>query len=155
DATKYQVVFESKVHGVKFYTPANDTDYHLSRYVAAGAQNIYSSAGATREVLEAIADNMLQIVNADGNRTPSIKTDIGVLANNIKYRLKYPVDEDCAIRMGAIYCFMDGENPDEMHDLYTRKKMDYAKGSADGKIPADPELYSFFLTLGVQSTPAW
>lgn len=151
---KYQVAFTSKVHEeLKLYVPAQDTDYHISRYVAAGAHNIYSSVGASKEVLTAVLDKMLTLCNEDKNNN-SMRTDIAILANNLKYRMQYPVDEDCALRMGAIYCFLEDENPDETHDVFTRKKLLYAKGNGLD-IPADPDLYAFFLNLGVQSTPSW
>lgn len=155
DSNLYTEAFNSTVHGVKLYIPATDTDYHLSRYVAAGAQNIYSSAGATREVLEAISDRILAICNADKKQGDTWRSDISTLMNNVKYRLQYPIDEDCALRMGAIYSFLEDENPEECNDTYTRKKVTMAKGDSIKGIPADPELYAFFLSLGVQSTTAW
>lgn len=155
DQNLYAVAFESKIHNCKLYVPATDTDYHMSRYLAAGAQNIYSSSGATRDVLSAIADRVLSICNADKKQADTWRSDISTLMNNVKYRLQYPIDEDCAIRMGAIYCFMEEENPDEMHDVYTRKKIAMAKGDPINGIPADPELYAFFLNLGVKSTQSW
>lgn len=154
DNPLYKVVFESKVHGCKFYAPSADSDYHLSRYVAAGAQNIYSGAGTTKDALKAITDKMLELCNDEKN-LKQLRTDLTVLAQNIQYRLKYPIDEDCAIRMGAIYVFMEDEEPDEVHDLFTRRKIMMAKGDLANKIPADPELYAFFLNTGIANTPAW
>ena len=38
---RYKEVFHSTVHNIRFYMPQDiATGYHLSRYVAAGAQNI-------------------------------------------------------------------------------------------------------------------
>lgn len=150
----YKVVFESKVHGCKFYGPSGESDYHLSRYVAAGAQNIYSGAGATKDALQAITDKMLELCNDEKN-IKSLRTDVTILAQNIQYRLKYPIDEDCALRMGAIYVFMEDEQPEEVHDLFTRRKIAMAKGDLANKIPADPELYAFFLNTGIENTPSW
>jgi len=144
DNPLFQVAIESK--DVRLYVPAQDTDYHLSRYVAAGAQNIYSASGATKETITAITDKIIELCNSD-QAIRTTRTDIAILANNLKYRLKYPVDEDCAIRMGAIYCFLEDEDPNTVHDVFTRRKIELAK--------KDPDLYAFFLNMGQQNTPAW
>lgn len=152
---KYKEVFYSTVHNLRFYMPEDiATGYHLSRYVAAGAQNIYSGAGATKDLLDALMDKMLERCNDEKN-LKNLRTDIAVLANNIKYRLRYPVDEDCALRMGAIYCFIDGEDPDTTEDYHTRRKVMLAKGDNAQNIPPDPQLYAFFLSIGIPYTPAW
>lgn len=152
---KYTEVFKSKVHNISLYMPKDVANgYHMSRYVAAGAQNIYASGGATKDLLNAIMDKMLELSNDEKN-VNHLRTDIATLANNIKYRLKYPVDEDCALRMGAIYSFADGEDPEQTEDFWTNKKLAWAKGDASQNIAPDPELYSFFLNIGIVSTPAW
>lgn len=152
---KYKEVFHSLVHNIKFYIPEDVANgYHMSRYVAAGEQNIYAAGGATKQLLSAMMDKMLELCNDEKN-LKTLRTDIATLANNIKYRLKYPVDEDCALRMGAIYCFAEGENPEHTEDFWTSRKVALAKGDATQKVAADPELYSFFLSLGIASTPAW
>lgn len=149
------MAFESTVHeGLRLYVPASDTDYHLSRYVAAGAQNIYSASGATKDLLSAMMDRMIEMCNDEKN-IKTLRTDIGVLANNIKYRLAYPIDEDCALRMGATYCFLEDEDPDTVSDVFTRKKVLFAKGDPQQKIKHDPDLYAFFLNLGQINTPSW
>lgn len=152
---KYKEVFHSQVHNLKFYIPEDVANgYHMSRYVAAGAQNIYAAGGATKQLLSAMMDKMLELCNEEKS-TKTLRTDVATLANNIKYRLQYPVDEDCALRMGAIYCFAEGEEPDQTEDFWTSRKVQLAKGDATQKIAPDPELYSFFLSLGIASTPAW
>lgn len=152
---KYKEVFHSTVHNIRFYMPADIANgYHMSRYVAAGAQNIYASGGATKDLLNRMMDKMLELCN-DEKSVKTLRTDIATLANNIKYRLRYPVDEDCALRMGAIYCFVDGENPDVTEDYWTNRKITLAKGDAGQDIKPDPELYAFFLSIGVAYTPAW
>src|SRR6185295_14717018 len=91
---KYKEIFHSKVHGLHFYMPEDvATGYHISRYVTAGAQNIYSASGATKDLLEAMMDKMLELCNDEKN-IKTLRTDVATLANNIKYRLHYPVDED-------------------------------------------------------------
>ena len=152
---KYKEVFQSKVHQLKFYMPEDIANgYHMSRYVAAGAQNIYSAAGATKDLLEQMMNKMLELCN-DEKSIKHLRTDIATLANNIKYRLRYPVDEDCALRMGAIYSFVEGEDPDQTEDYWTKRKLALAKGDATHHIPPDPELYAFFLSMGLPLTPAW
>lgn len=152
---KYKEVFHSKVHDIRFYMPEDIAGgYHLSRYVAAGAQNIFSASGATKDLLQTMMDKMLELCNDEKN-VKNLRTDIATLANNIKYRLKYPVDEDCALRMGAIYCFAEGEDPDTTEDYWTRRKIAYAKGDTAQNIGPDPELYAFFLSIGIPFTPAW
>lgn len=142
DNPLYTCVFDN---GIKLYAPAAGNNYHLSRYIAAGAQNIYSSCGITPEVLNTFLDEMIR--QANDEKIKELRTNIGVLANNLKYRLKYPVDEECALRMGAIYTFMPDENPDEVHDAFTQAKMKAAK--------ENPELYAFFLNVGIEHTPSW
>lgn len=148
DNPEYKEVYHSEVHGVKFYAPANG-EYNMSRYAAAGAQNIFSAAGMTKDLITSFLNKMLDICNEEKNNK-RLKTDIAILCNNLLYRTKYPVDEDCAIRMGAIYTFIDGENPDKTDPVFTAKKLEIVKSD-----PYDAGLYAFFLTLGAQLTPAW
>lgn len=149
----YQIVFHSDVHNLDVFAPSDIANgYHLSRYVAAGAQNIYSASGATKDFISLVTAKMIELCNTDNN-SKTFKTDITALAHNLQYRTKYPVDEDCAIRMGAIYTFLEDENPDDVQDLFTKKKMKLAKGDAETK--ADPALYAFFLNTGIIYTPAW
>ncbi len=155
DNPKYKEVFHSTVHDVRFYMPQDVANgYHMSRYVAAGAQNIYAAGGATKDVLEAVMDKMLELCNDEKN-LKLLRTDIATLANNIKYRLRYPVDEDCGLRMGAIYVFAEGEDPDATEDYWTKRKLTMAKGDATQNIMPDAELYAFFLAIGMPYTPAW
>lgn len=153
--TKYREVFHSSVHNLRFYMPSDAANgYHMSRYVAAGAQNIYAAGGATKELLSTMMDKMLELCNDEKN-LKTLRTDIATLANNIKYRLRYPVDEDCALRMGAIYTFVEGEEPDTTEDYWTSRKVAMAKGDMAQNIKPDPELYTFFLSIGIPFTPAW
>lgn len=154
DNPQYKEIFESKIHGIKFYMPVETGSYHMSRYIAAGQQNIYSSLGATREYLDGITKKMLDLCN-DENNKDRLRSDMAVLANNLRYRLQYPVDEDCGIRMGAIYAIAQDEAAD-MHDNFqTQRKVDFAKGNKTHNISPDPELYAFFLSMGLQATESW
>lgn len=151
----YREVFHSKVHDVRLYMPEDPANgYHMSRYVAAGAQNIYAAGGATKDLLGSMMDKMLELCNDEKN-VKTLRTDVATLANNIKYRLRYPVDEDCALRMGAIYTLAEGEDAEQTEDFWTARKVAWAKGDAAQNIPPDPELYAFFLSIGITSTPAW
>jgi hypothetical protein len=126
---------------LRYYTHTNMANYHMSRYLAANAQNMYSAAGVTPDVINAICDRMIQAVN------DKKITDVAVLANNLKYRTKYPVDENAVLRMAMIYSFVDGEDPDKCENHWTEWKMK--------KILAEPEAYSFFLPIGIELTPAY
>ena len=139
----------------RIYIPTDITQYHMSRYVQFQHQLIFAHAGATPEVFARIADEILNRCNLTVKLENRI-TDIGVLANEIKYRLKYPVDEHCAIRVGAILSFVEytneegvyhSENPDKYDIFYTKIKEDLAK--------SDPAAYSFFLSWGVSNIPKY
>ncbi len=140
---KFKVAFDDG--GIVLYEPNSDTDYHTCRYVAANAQNIYSSTGATKEVLQKICEHAVKLCNTQD--IPTLKTDIGLLMNNILSRLTYPVDEDCALRMAAIFYLLPDEEPNECHDIILRKKIEMAK--------SNPKLYDFFLSRGLLNTPAY
>ena len=139
----YKVAFSHD--GINLYIPVEVTSYHKSREVAAMAQQIYSESGATPQVIKSIAEEALRICNTAQEK--QVRTDVGTLMNNLLYRLKYPVDEDCAIRMGAILCFMEDEDPNKTEDFWTQKKIELAHKS--------PEAYAFFLTMGINNTPAY
>jgi hypothetical protein len=153
DNALYRIAFHSHIHNIDLWMPINlDNGYHMSRYIAAGEQNIYSAAGITKELLTSYLDKMIEICNVE-NSLKTAKTDIAILANNLKYRTKFPVDQDCAIRMGAIYTFFDNENPNEINGTLIARKMDMCKGTAT--TPADPKMYDFFLHMGIGLTPTW
>ncbi len=136
----------------KIYVPVNPADgYHTSRYVEALNQQIYSQAGANKELLESVMDDMIARCNKATN-TDTLRTDIAALANSIKYRLKYPVDQHCAIRMGAILSFLEYEKDGEVFSepadkcelFWINKKTELALDQ--------PELYTFFLTWGLTNS---
>lgn len=142
---QYKVVFHSEVHNISFYQPIDEGRFHASRYIAAGHQSIYASSGGTPEYFDAITGQMLTIINS-GNKERII-SDLSVLVNNIRYRLKHPVDEDCALRIGAIYSIMEDENPDEVLGSQTTHKIKLAK--------QDSKLYEFFFITALMSVPKW
>lgn len=151
DNADYKLIFESKVHNIKFYAPNAERDYHMSRYAAAAAQNIYASSGLTKDLLERMIDKLLESVNQSNKTT--LRSDVSTICNNMKYRLKYPVDEDCALRMGATFAIAQYEASDRSDYVYLDKKVKMAKGDED--YTPDPDLYAFFLTMGIEHTPAW
>lgn len=151
DNPLFELVYQSefvtqKINGVeqplRFYAPVNVADgYHLSRYIAASAQNIFSAAGCTPELLKRLCDGIIEAVNKN-------KLDeVAVLANNIKYRLAYPVDENAALRMAMIFHFVHGENPNTCDAHWTEWKLK--------KVIEDPAAYTFFLSRGINATPAY
>lgn len=149
DNPEYKEVFELKrpdEKSIRFYIPVNTAEgYHVSRHVAANAQQIYSLSGATAEIVATIAQEIIKICNDTKKHNSQLRTDIALLANNLLYRTKYPVDQDCAIRMGAIYIFMEGEDPTAViNDAWTRRKVDLARDN--------PDLYTFFLSVGIKYT---
>lgn len=150
----YKLVYESKVHGKSFYVPSNLSDYHLSRQMAGNAQNIYGSGGATKDVLDFLMDKMLDMLN-NPTEISRLRTDLATICNNIKYRLRYPVDEECGLRLGAIYVFIEGENPNVYSLSYTKQKEMLAKGDVQAGLEPDPDLYTFFLTMGIGSMESW
>lgn len=151
DNPEYTEVHTLAIEGelpVKFYIPADVAQgYHISRYAAAQAQNIYSGSGATAEVLNSLMDSIIKLCNDGKKTTSTIRTDIGILANQVKYRTKYPVDEDCCLRMAAIYTFIEGEDPNRVNNDWINKKVNLAKSNAD--------LYTFFLHMGMIYTPSY
>lgn len=153
DNPEFVEIFHSKVHDVRFYAPAENKDYHMSRYAAAGGQNVYAAAGITKELLSELLDKMLEMAN--NSKINDLRTNIGVICNNLKQRIKYPVDEDCALRMGAILCIAQNEPHDRADYIWMMNKVKMAKGDIRDKINPDPDLYAFFLTMGVEHMPAW
>lgn len=138
--------------GVRIYTPANimgDEGYHESRYIAATEQLIYSSAGCTKDLLQAIATEILTQCNESNPKLA--RSNIAVLANNILYRLQHPVDQLCAVRMGCILSFMETgtafEDPKKTESFWIDKKLELANN--------DPEMFSFFFVWGISNTPTY
>lgn len=166
---------EVEHNGVRIFTPIQGTEvYSTQRYIEAMNQNIFSQSGATRDVLETVMNEILQRCNDDKNK--SIRTEIGALVQSIIYRLAHPVDQHCAVRMGAILSFMEedvqvskaiadpadesktiivsneppiiiSEPQEKAEYLWIDKKMQLAF--------SDSKMYDFFLTWGIVNTPAY
>jgi len=154
DNPKYVKQFEA--HGYSIYVPANASDYHITRHVEAMKHNIYASCGITKESLTGIVDAVLERCNNDGN-SKQWRTEIGNLMAYLKACTKTPVDEHCAIRLGACLSFIEtfedeaiqvwSENPDMPELFYQKEKEKLAFKY--------PEFYAFFLTLGISSSPEY
>lgn len=128
------------------YMPVDLTDYHKSREVAMQVQERYSRGGISVEVLQATAEDALKRINTT-NSVDSLRTDMAVLWSNLLARTKEPIDELCAIRMGAIACFCENEDPNNVSATFTAHKLRMAE--------KDPNLYAFFLTMGIAFTPLY
>lgn len=147
---KYEL--KAQLGNYKVYLPTNTMEgYSTQRFVEAINQQIYSNAGANRDVLEQVMNIIVEKCNKE-KVDNTLRTDISALANSILYRLKYPVDQHCAIRMGAILCFVEEETetgvvsePEEkIETVWLNKKVSLAFTS--------DEAYRFFLTLGIANT---
>lgn len=139
----------------RFYIPTNIADYHMIRHVEASKQSIYASAGATPEVIKAHAKAIVERCNKQLNQE-TLRTDIAAIANALLYRTEYPVDHQAAIRMGAVLTFMEyedeagktvSEDPNKCEIFWLQKKENMAF--------EHPDLYTFFLTLGLSSVKEW
>lgn len=140
----YQIVHV--VDGINIYMPVDVSNgYHIERFVAATSQQMYSESGATKAVITEIVDAILKTVEDD--TVKMVRTNVAVLANNLKTRLKYPVDEDCSLRMGAILTFIENENPDKVEEFWIQKKIALAHSNSDA--------YTFFLSTGIEFTKSY
>lgn len=139
----------------RIFIPANEaTGYHMQRWVKAQEHSIYANAGGNKEVFQAIAEAGIDI--CENHPKANVRTDNAALWNNILYRLRYPVDADAGIRMGAILSFMEIVNADgsvtvepasDVHQWWLHKKEDLCR--------IDPDVYAFFLSLGIANLPLY
>lgn len=149
---QYKEVYSN--NGIKLFVPHNTTTYHTSRVQEAMKQNIYANNGIGQDALEKHIDAIIELCNQTGE-LKTIRTDIASVAQALKMRMKYPVDEHCAVRMGITLTFIQieedgmvkGENPDKVEWYWMQKKEKLAFEFSD--------LYAFFLTLGVSSIPRY
>lgn len=138
---------QHEISGVKIYVPSDvTTGYHKSRELAMAAQERYSSGGISKQLLQAMCGKALEMINKQ-NALDTLRTDMSVLWNNLRARTEHPVDEYCAVRMGAIGCFVEGEDPDRVIEVWTNRKMAFAA--------EHPDIFTFFLNWGVALTPEY
>jgi len=146
DNPDFVAVYTHEPTGTIFYSPTEIYGYHKSREMAMQEQDTYSRCGISKEVLQSFTDTLLSHANKQLN-SDTLRTDIGVIANNIKYRMTTIVDQQCAIRMGALACMVEGEPHDRVVDAWTQKKVRMAN--------EHPDIYDFFLHLGIAFTPEY
>ena len=97
---------------VDFFVPVDKTNgYHLSRKIAGDAQDSIARLGATVETFETDIDKVNELLNQDGLKNEKRIENAASYLKWIKYRLKHPKNEECALRMAAIFLFIEGENP--------------------------------------------
>lgn len=139
-------IFVDTRFGKKYYMPVQITEYHKSRELAMAAQERFAQCGISKEFLQIMAEKMIDAVNNVDNKS-TLRTDVAVIANNILARLKEPVDEHCAVRMGAIAAIWEDEDPNKVDYPIIERKMQMAK--------ENPDLYAFFLNTGVAFLPEY
>lgn len=160
-------------NGIRLFTPTNIMDgYSAQRFVEAMNQQIYANAGANKEVLQEVMNEVKRRCNDEKNK--SIRTEIGALVESVLYRLQYPVDQHCAVRMGAILCFMEEDIQDKLTQSTEREgsvtvatSPKYVLSEPEDKIDSvwlqrketlafsDQKFYDFFLTWGIVNTPLY
>lgn len=149
----YQLAYTAKTlqGDVRFYIPTNPaTGYHHSRYVEAVHNDIYARSGATKETIRTITEEMVHICNRELNSL-TMRTDLALLANNLLYRTQHPIDQHCAIRQGVILTFMETDTAFEDPKTISGNWMQRKEAMAH----QDPDLYSFFLTLGYSNLESY
>lgn len=146
---KFKQVFECP--GIKLFVPINTTDYHMSRYIESSKHAKFSSIGITPELLKRHLDAIIDVCNVTAEQK-TLRTDIGALANAIKMRMEYPVDDLCAIRIGISLTFAQitdssgniiTEDPNKVEYYWMKRKEELAIDN--------PDLYAFFLGMGMSS----
>lgn len=157
DSSSY--ILKKEKDNIRIYIHSNPMELHTTRYVEILNQQIYANAGATKETLQEAIDEILLRCN-DMKNQKTFRTDIAAIAQSLQYRLQYPVDQHCAIRIGALCSFYEediydggklvktiSENPDKFDGFFQQKKEMIALN--------DPDWYSFFLTWGIVNTPEY
>ena len=148
-STNTKLTLALEASGYKFYTHNSVEDYHLTRKLEAERHMIYANAGATRDLIRAICKEIIDRANQDNFRTA--RTDIAVLANNLLYRTSKPVDEHCAMHMGAIMTIIESETAEEDVDSSGSEWLTIKEELAMN----DPAIYSFFLATGIALIPEY
>ena len=147
-------VLKANFDGKKLYVPRDEkVGYNTQRFVAIQRQSLFAASGTTPELLASTLDEIIKNCNEQGEVGTRF-TDSGLVANMLKYRVQYPIDEHCSFRVGSLCCFLEyNENgvwnsePSAPHPFFEDMKFDLAM--------KNPDVYDFFLTLGVYSTPAY
>lgn len=146
DNPDYTPVYTSETVGITFYIPADTSNYHKSREMAMQAQEAYNRCGISREVLQSMTAKMLEIANNQLDKD-TVRTDIGILANNLNYRMTKIADEACIMQMAAIGLLCEREDPNALTDGWTKHKLRLAE--------QHPDIRDFFLQMGVAFSPEY
>lgn len=153
DESSYRFIRE--ISGYKFYMPVSiENGYHLSRFAQIQRQALFARCGATPEVLRDCMDAILDLCNKEMSND-RLRTDIAGIAEMVKYRTDFPIDEHCSIRLGSLLCFIEwehdgrlvSEDPDKLSPFFFNKKVDLALNN--------PDVYDFFLHLGIMNTDVY
>lgn len=144
DNADYKLVLSHAGHD--FFMPTDTTTYSKWRELAMSGQDAFSRAGISEDVLKQFAQQLLDKCNKQPNDT-TLRSDTAVIATNILLRLREPVDELCAVRMGAIACIHADEDPVQCTRSWIAKKMELAK--------EHPAIFDFFLHMGIGFTPLY
>jgi len=140
----YELALEYAGH--RFYVPSETIGYSKWRELAMTGQDMFSRAGIDPDTLRAFAQQLLEKCN-ETKGPATLRSDVAVIATNILIRLKNPVDELCAVRMGAIALIHEDEDPMKVSQAWIKKKMDLAQ--------EHPPIFDFFLQTGVALTPEY
>lgn len=141
--------------GKKLYVPVDEkVGYNTQRFVSIQRQSLFASSGTTPELLSSTLDEIIKNCNEQGEVGTRF-TDIGLLANMLKYRLQHPIDEHCSLRVGMLCTFLEYKEGDVWysepkgapHPVFEDIKFEMAM--------QNPDVYDFFLGLGVYSTPSY
>lgn len=156
DNPDFELKLSHEAGGITYniYVPANiATGYSTQRWVAAQEQQVYASAGANSEILQALAE--AGIAACEDGTKGRVRTDNAALWNNVLYRLKYPVDMHCAIRMGAILSMMEYEEDGKVYSEPADEITGVWRGKKERLALQDEAMYTFFLSWGAANTLAY
>lgn len=138
------------------YTPVDIANgYSTQRYIEALNQQDYANSGGNKEVWSKLADQLIDWANST-HPVDDIRTNMGLIGQNMRYRLQYPVDQHCAVRMGAILSFI--EYKDAIGMVVTEDPADYKSRFTQLKetlAHQHPDLYAFFLSWGIANLPEY
>lgn len=140
-----EYILKGTFDGMNVYICADPNSYHMTRYVEAQNQQIFASCGVTKDKLKAVTDEIIRICNDESAK--AVRTDVGALANMLQYAMKYPLEEQCAIRMGCVLSFIDGEEPNKVNQAKEQEKLSLALRNTDA--------YDFFLHWGLSNIPEY
>lgn len=147
----YRVIhtaFKDTKDAIDFYVP-NDMEngYGIQRKLEFDALDAFALAGASPEMLDTIVLKSKEYL-ADEKKTNTEKIQyVWNLISFFEDSRKYPKAEEIALKKASLFLLLDGENPNEVNESFTSKKIQIAMQDAD--------TYAFFLHIGELSIPYW